>query len=209
MKPPKYEPNNLLVAKGFPKRLKKYIFPGIVVALLSTTMLFSCKKNNIEIVRNITKADSLPSQSIDNLNTVYTDSGKTKILVKAPLVNRFTGEDEKEENKIYFPKGILIHFFNPEGEISSSLTAKYAIYHESKKLWEASDSVVAQNQQGEILNTELLFWDETEEKIYSPKFVKITTSDQVIFGEGFEADQSMAAWTITHVKGTIYQAANN
>jgi len=187
------------------KRQLYFSLKGIVIVTLAVAMLFSCKKNDVEIVRNLTQTDSLPSQSVIRLETVYTDSGKIKIRVKAPLVNRFASGEKKEQNKVFFPQGILVFFYNSNGVVKASIIAKHAIYHENQKLWEASDSVVAKNINDEILNTELLYWDEKAEKIYSPKFVKITTDDQVIFGEGFESDQAMSAWTITHVKGTIYQ----
>ena len=176
---------------------------------VAITMLFSCKKNDIEIVRNLTRTDSLPTQSVFGLESVYTDSGRIKIKVKAPLVNQFSSGEKSNQHNIYFPEGLLVYFYNSAGIINASLTAKYAIYHDDQKLWEASDSVVAKNQNGEILNTELLYWNELEERIYSPKFVKITTEDQVIFGEGFESDQIMSSWTINHVKGIIYQKQKN
>lgn len=171
------------------------------ILIVGVMMLFSCKKNDIEVVNSFNKSDTLPTQSVINLETVYTDSGKVKLVVVAPLVERFSAD---EKNKTYFPEGMEVNFYDSEGNINSWLSAKYAIYHEDNQLWEASDSVVAVNEEGEVLNTELLFWDEEKQIIYSPKFVKITTAKEVIFGNGFEADQSFNFWTITKVKGTIY-----
>jgi len=185
--------------------IRRHILKGIVVPLLGMTMLFSCKKNDVEVVNNLTRSDSLPMQSIYNLETIYSDSARKKIQVMAPLVNRFLSEDEN--NKIVFPEGIRVFFFDRNEEIESWLSSKHAIYYEKEALWEASDSVVTQNSKGEILNTELLYWNEKEERIYSPKYVQITTRDEVIFGEGFESDQSFTYWNITKVKGTIYQEA--
>ncbi len=164
-------------------------------------MLFSCKKNDVEVVNILTSLDTQPTQSIMNLETIYTDSGKIKLKVTAPLVERFSGDDY---NKIFFSKGIRVLFFDKNGLVESSLSAKHAIYHENETLWEASDSVVAINNKGEVLNTELLFWNEKENRIYSNKFVKITTEEDVIYGNGFESDQTFSSWTITKVKGVIY-----
>ncbi|MEA1897727.1 MAG: LPS export ABC transporter periplasmic protein LptC, partial [Bacteroidota bacterium] len=111
---------------------------------------------------------------------------------------------EDVNKKIYFTQGILVHFYNKQGKEESYMSSKYAIYHEEDNLWEASDSVVVVNSEGEILNTELLFWDEKTEKIYSSKFVKITTMNDVIHGEGFEADQTFSTWNIKKMTGTIY-----
>ena len=172
-----------------------------MVPFLGIIMLFSCKKNDIALVHDLTRTDSIPMQTIWNLETLYTDSSRKKLMVIAPLVQMYTGDETRE---IYFPEGLKVYFYNRRGDVDSWLSAKKAVYYEEKTLWEASDSVVAVNNKGEILNTELLFWNEREERIYSPKFVKITTPDEVIFGEGFESDQEFSSWNINQVRGTIY-----
>jgi len=103
-----------------------------------------------------------------------------------------------------FPQGIEVLFYDDQANVSSQLTANFAIYYEMQKLWEARDSVVAINVNGELLNTDLLFWDEEKGLIYSTRFVKITTSDEVLFGEGLEANQDFTDWVIKKPKGTIY-----
>jgi len=181
--------------------LSRTFLKNIMILFIGVMIFFSCRKNDIEVVNSFSKSDTLPTQSVINLETIYTDSGKVKLIVVAPLVERFSAD---EKNKTYFPEGMEVNFYDGEGNINSWLSAKYAIYHEDNRLWEASDSVVAVNEEGEVLNTELLFWDEEKQIIYSSKFVKITTAKEVIFGTGFEADQSFNFWTITKVKGTLY-----
>jgi LPS export ABC transporter protein LptC len=68
---------------------------------------------------------------------------------------------------------------------------------------EARNNVVVTNSKGETLNTEQLMWDERSEKLYSDVFVKITTPDQIIFGEGFESNQNFTQYRINKIKGTI------
>ncbi len=172
-----------------------------MLPLAGIVMLFSCKKNDVGVVNNLTRVDSVPMQTVWNLETIYTDSSRKKIKVSAPLVQMYSEDDNTE---IYFPEGLKVVFFDKNEEIDSWLSSKYAVYYETKSLWKASDSVVTVNNRGEILNTELLYWNEREERIYSPKFVKITTEDEVIFGEGFESDQKFTYWKINQVRGTIY-----
>ena len=59
------------------------------------------------------------------------------------------------------------------------------------------------NKKGEQLNTEELYWDEKKETIYSEVFVKITTDEEIIMGEGFEADQNFTNYTLSKVTGQI------
>ena len=55
----------------------------------------------------------------------------------------------------------------------------------------------------EILNTEHLIWLQKEEKIYTEEFVKITTPDEIIYGDGLEANQQFTKYRIKNIKGTI------
>lgn len=168
--------------------------------LLSAVLLFSCK-NDIEEINTLTSVSSLPTQSIQDFESIYSDSAKIQIRVIAPEVNRYGNASEPY---IDFPAGIEVYFYDEYEEVNSQLTAKSAIYHESEELWEARDSVVAVNVDGDVLNTDLLFWDEKKGLIYSNKFVKITTADEVLLGEGFEANQDFTDWVIKKPKGTIY-----
>ena len=163
-------------------------------------LFFSCQ-NDIEIINTLTSEIDFPTESIQHLESIYSDSAKIEIRIKAPEVKRYGNATEPY---MEFSKGIEVLFYNDQAEISSQLTAKFAIYNETEKLWEARDSVVAINVNGEVLNTDLLFWDEEKGLIYSNKFVKITTDDEVLFGEGFEANQDFSDWVIKKPKGTIY-----
>ncbi|OFY87029.1 MAG: LPS export ABC transporter periplasmic protein LptC, partial [Bacteroidetes bacterium RIFOXYA2_FULL_33_7] len=104
---------------------------------------------------------------------------------------------------INFPEGIYVTFYTKNREIQSTLKANRAIYYESEKLWEAHEDVVAVNEDGDILNTELLYWDENTEKIYSDKHVRIRTKDEILFGEGFESNQEFTKYKIKKLTGTV------
>ena len=56
---------------------------------------------------------------------------------------------------------------------------------------------------GEKLNTEKLIWNELTQKIYSDEFVKVTQKDKIIYGDGFESDQSFTKYRIFKIKGVI------
>ncbi len=72
------------------------------------------------------------------------------------------------------------------------------------KLWELRDSVVVVSEKGEILETELLYWNEPKELVWSDRFVKITGKDEIIMGTGFESDPRLTRWKIKNVSATIY-----
>ena len=79
----------------------------------------------------------------------------------------------------------------------------YAFFYKERNLWELNNDVEALTEKGERLNTEQLFWDTKEHRIYSEKFVKITTQNQVITGVGFESDEKLSKYEIKRPGGEI------
>ena len=65
------------------------------------------------------------------------------------------------------------------------------------------NNVVIRNINGDILETDLLNWDENKQEIYTDDFVKITTKSEVIYGQGFVSNQNFSKYTIKNIKGTI------
>lgn len=64
--------------------------------------------------------------------------------------------------------------------------------------------MVAVSNKGEVLETELLFWSQPRDRIWSDRFVRFTHNDQIVMGTGFESDSRFSNWTIKNVTGTIY-----
>ena len=170
---------------------------SVIVLLL---IIISCE-NDIEVIKAFSQDTLMPRQSLIDAGIVYTDSGRIQMRITAPEIHYF---DETSEQYTEFPYGVLAEFFDRYENVESQLSSKYAIYYTDKDLWEAKDSVVVINHAGEILNTEQLFWDERNQIIYSNSFVKVTRPDEVIMGEGFEADETFTRWKIKKIQGTIY-----
>jgi len=169
------------------------------VLLTGTVFLLSCEKKR-EVLKELTIKE-LPSLSARNIETMYSDSGKVTLVVRSPLINQFTGGDEPHT---LFPEGLTVLFYDKKTEPQASISSKYARYTEKDKLWELRDSVVAVNTEGDILETELLFWSEPRESVWSDRFVRITGKDQIIMGTGFESDPRLTKWKIKNVSATIY-----
>lgn len=169
------------------------------VLLTGTVLLLSCEKKR-EVLKELTIKE-LPSLSARNIETMYSDSGKVTLVVRSPLINQYTGGDEPHT---LFPEGLTVLFYDKKTEPQASISSKYARYTEKDKLWELRDSVVAVNTEGDILETELLFWSEPRESVWSDRFVRITGKDQIIMGTGFESDPRLTKWKIKNVSATIY-----
>ncbi len=172
-----------------------------IAALAAVLFLFACQNNKREVNTFKSKVVEEPSEIQKNLTLTYSDSAFKRMEMHARLAENYP---QLEEPQMRFPKGIQVEFFDPNGKPKSRLKADRATYFNKKKMWEAYGNVVVVNEAGEQLNTEELFWDEREHRIYSNAFTKITSPDKVIMGEGFESDENFENPVITKVTGEIY-----
>jgi len=143
----------------------------------------------------------MPALSARNFETQYSDSGKVTMVMRAPLINQYTGDDDPHTE---FPEGLTLLFYDKTKVPQASLASHYARYDEKQEQWELRDSVVVVSEKGEILETELLFWSEVRDIVWSDRFVKITGKDEIIMGTGFESDPRLTRWKIKNVSATIY-----
>lgn len=163
-------------------------------------LFFSACSNKVEEVRFYSKSERIPIETQRDLHLIYTDSTFKRMEMKAPLAESYPNLNEPQRE---FRRGLKVRFFDPQGQEDSRLRADYALQLVNKGLWEARGNVVVNNRKGEQLNTEKLFWDSQQEIIYTDAFVKLTTPEEVIMGEGFKADQNFSNYEIYRVTGTI------
>ena len=140
-----------------------------------------------------------PVESAKNIKIIFSDSAKVEVELTAPVMNHFATENPYME----MPKGFRAIFYNESLSEKSRVTADYGIRYEREQKMEARKNVVVINEKGETLNTEHLIWDEGKEKLLSDEFVKITRTDEIIYGTGFEANQDFTKYKIFNIKGTI------
>jgi len=179
---------------------------GIAALFTGAAILFYGCENKIEEIKAFYSAENLPILEARNFETLFTDSGQVRFLLKAPKLLRF---EDDGRNYIEFPEGMELVKFDANRNVISSITADYAKQFIAEDKWEAKNNVVATNAQGDTLKTEHLIWEEKKEIIYTEEFVKIIRADQIITGIGFTSDQKLQNWKIKNPKGTIYVSVNN
>lgn len=169
-----------------------------VIAIVSV-LIVSCE-NKID---TIPKSDllTLPSLTVRNFQTVFTDSGKLQLILSSPLMEQY---DSKTDPYSEFRGGLKVDFYNGKSSAEASVTAKYAKYTKTNNTWELKDSVIVVNEKNEKLETELLYWDQQKDLIYTDRFVKITNADEIVLGTGFESDSHLSKRRLKKVKATIY-----
>lgn len=156
-------------------------------------------ENDLEKVKLVTGKDLAPVEQATGLQIIYSDSANVKVKVKAKMMQRYQGEDPYTE----MPQGVHVEFFDDQDKPSTLMTASRAVKHEKSQMMEAFGNVEVVNAKNEKLNTEYLVWNESTKKISSNEFVKITTNDKIIFGNGFESNQDFTNYRIFKITGTI------
>lgn len=178
--------------------MKILLFKSTVMISI-VIVLFACE-NSITEIQEITREDTLPAVSAQNIRYERTDSGYIQIVLTSRLMNRYDGEDPYSE----FPEGFEVTFYDTVGNPLSFIKANYGISYEKRKLMRARNEVVVKNYDTqEELSTENLVWDQRKKIIQSNTFVKITTPDKVVYGDSMKATESFSEREIFNFRGVF------
>ncbi len=173
---------------------------GFVVLCL---FLVACENDMAKVNSVTTDVNAkTPVESTKDVEFLYSDSAQIQLKLTAPQTDRFVGD------KSYFemPKGMHVLFYGKYPKVQTELKADYGVGYDTIngiKFMEVKRNVVVINEKGDRLNTEHLIWNANSKRIYTQDFVKITTKDEVIWGDGLEADEDFSKYEIKNVKGQI------
>ena len=182
----------------FCRSLSITIACGAVVMLL----LFSaCSGRHKDMGDAITERDSLPVMDTKGVMTLISDSGVTRYRINTEEWLVF---DRKNPPYWAFEKGVYLEKFDSIFQVEASIKADTAYFFNKEELWKLMGNVHIQNLKGEQFDTELLYWDQRTQRIYSDEFIRIEQPDRIITGHGFESNQQMTVYTIRKPEGIFY-----
>jgi LPS export ABC transporter protein LptC len=163
-------------------------------------LLFTACENDIATVRKVTSPNEAAIETGTNVEMIYSSDAKIKGRLLTPLLEKHLDEKNPYTE---FPKGLKVYFYNDSMVANSKLTANYGIRYDKSNEIIVRDNVEVINTKGEKVNTEELIWNNETQKIHSDKFVKIQTKDEIIYGDGLEANQDLTDYKIKKIRGTI------
>lgn len=162
--------------------------------------LFGCK-NEMKDIQALTPFDTVKKEMSRDIVFEYTEFGIPQFKMLAPIM---VSSNENSEEVMTFENGILIYFYDENGEIGSEISSLYAINNTTKKLITLKNNVIIIDyNKREKIKTDELYWDQNTKKIWSEKFVKIITDDKQLEGYGFETDESIENYVITQPTGVF------
>ena len=170
-----------------------------IILAASLVVLFSCE-NSMETIREITKQDTLTTAAGYDVVYKRSDSGYLQVILTSPLMEKYDGEDPYTE----FKEGFEVTFYDTSGAKISFISAEYGINYEKRELLKARNDVIVKNYDThEQLNTENLVWDKHKKILYTQSFVKITSPENVVFGDSLWAKEDFSFREIYNMRGEI------
>lgn len=127
----------------------------------------------------------LPDQEIDGFTLAQTREG-----VKLWVLSADHAVVYEEAGRVEMT-AVKVDFFDEDGEVRSTLTARNGLLLKRTNDMEASGNVVVTARDGTRLTTERLAWNERTGKIESELFVRVVKGRDEFTGVGISADPDL------------------
>lgn len=179
----------------------RHIIKGTTIAIMAIVVLIfhsSCKGDAKDKLIAIECADSLPVMSTFNVNSIISDSGRISYRI---IADEWRIYEKRNPPHWAFEKGVYLEKFDSIMNVEATVKCDTAYYYSESKRWKLTGNVNIRNSKNEKFFTNLLFWDQETEKIYSDAYIKIEQDDQITEGYGFSANQNLTVWQINNTKG--------
>ncbi len=143
--------------------------------------LISCESNFKE-VQKLGFSEFSPNGEADNFNLKYTDSGRiTSVLISPKMLDYAS----VAYPFIEFPKGIDVTFYDKNGK-RTFVTSNYAVNFKGTDIIDLQGNVKIRSEQGQLLETEQLYFDQKNEWFFTEKNFKFTDPKGVSYGNGID-----------------------
>ncbi|MBP3408665.1 MAG: LPS export ABC transporter periplasmic protein LptC [Bacteroidaceae bacterium] len=175
-------------------------FIGTTAAALAVVVpIFVTSCNSVQeesvIIEN---RDSMAVMSTYGVSTIISDSGRISYRIDAEEWLIF---DRRQPPYWAFEKGVYLEKYDYGMNVEATIKCDTAYYYSEQKLWKLIGNVDIRNPKNERFYTDLMYWNQEEEKIYSDAYIKIEQEEQTTEGIGFSSNQSMTQWEIKNTKG--------
>jgi LPS export ABC transporter protein LptC len=129
-------------------------------------------------------------QTVDGMFVVHSENGKIQMRMEADVMERYQNDSVSYE---LFPAGFCVLAYTEEELLETQIIsdqAKHLKYKDGRESWEAYGNVVVSNLiKKEVMETDTLYWDQKNEKIYTHCYVKMYSPSGFMQGYGMESDQ--------------------
>ena len=160
----------------------------MATALAVAFVVYSCKGKHAEA--EVLDLKETPVQIVNDMFIVQSENSQMQMRAEAPLMEKYENDSLKYE---LFPEGFFVYGYDEAGNLETKIVAdnaRHLKYDDGREKWEAFGNVVVNNIiNQEVMETDTLYWDQENEKMYTHCYVRLYSPDGFIQGYGMEADQ--------------------
>ena len=168
----------------------------IATASAVAFVVFSCKGKLGQTDMKL--LEETPLQVVDGMLVVHSENGDMQMRMEAAVMQRFENDSLSYE---FFPEGFDV-FAYTDGLLETHIRsdkAKHLNFKDGRESWEAFGNVVIKNLiKNEVMETDTLYWDQKNEKLYTHCYVKLYSPSGLMQGYGMESDQKARNSIIYH-----------
>ncbi len=178
-------------------KYKLYRFPFFMILSL-VVITFTLQSCGEEEVSDEEKAKDTLIATFENIRRIYSEEGLLKMKIEAPLEYIYQNQD------VYYPKNFRISMYNPNGDITTTLTADSGRLEQISKLYHAYGNVeVINHEQEQKVNTPELHWNDFKREIYTEKEIAIKTPTEILYGIGMTSNADFSKYKVWKPTGNF------
>ena len=160
----------------------------IATAAAVAFVVYSCK-GKLGEAEDLVLSET-PPQVVADMFMQQTENGMVKMRAEAPRMEKYERDTLDFE---MFPDGFFVYGFDETGKLETEIVAdnaRHMKYDDGRESWEAFGNVVVKNLiNQEVMETDTLYWDQKNERIYTHCYVRMYSPDGFMQGYGMESDQ--------------------
>ena len=168
--------------------IRKLIFISVFFSI-------SCSKN--DFTDNFEK--DIHDQLSTNVEITLTKKGNVTAKIKSEVLKK-----NNQSLQLELFDNVNVDLFDENFQQKSLIKSQSAMVNEKENKIKAYGSVVVISDDGKILMTDSLTWDNNYDKIYTDANIEFITSDSdTLYGTGFKSNIDLTNWNILQPRGRI------
>jgi LPS export ABC transporter protein LptC len=162
-------------------------------------LLISGCESNFKEVQKSNFSEFVPSGEAEKMNLKYTDSGRITAILKSPKMMDYTNVDFPFTD---FPKGIDLTLYDKNSK-RTVILADYATSYKTTNIIDLIGNVKISSQDGQILETDQLYFDQKNEWFFTEKNFKFTDVKGSSNGQGIDFSKDFKVINSQKITGAI------
>lgn len=170
----------------------------ILVAVIFVTQFLGCESNFKEVQKS-NFSEFVPSGEAEKINLKYTDSGRITVVMVSPKMKEYSSVAFPFTD---FPKGIDVTLYDKNNK-RTIILADYATSYKTTNIIDLRGNVKITSQDGQILETDQLYFDQKNEWFFTEKKFKFTDPKGVSKGFGIDFSKDFKIINSQKIAGEI------